>query len=60
VHSVLVDFEGHGGRGRCDDQGQDDQKLLHFKSPFSGLAFGSVAPAEGLFVRSERPKGRVE
>ena len=26
---------GHGGRGKRDDQGDGDQKLLHFKSPLA-------------------------
>ena len=60
VHAALVDFESRGGRGRGDDQGQDDEELLHFRVPFTGWAFGVVAPAEGLLVRSERLEGRVE
>ena len=46
---------GHGGRGKRDDQGQGDQKLLHSRSPsdVAGLGIWKLRP-EGQDVRPER------
>ena len=35
---VAVDFQGHAWRSRGHEQGQGDQKLFHFESPYIVLA----------------------